>query len=304
MVNKPPIKLMKDANTENPDSTMQFNSIFEYVLIICFALLSLSCDPLPNPPGPPNNPLDPANPDYLTSGIRIDGGPANGAILTSGDSIQFRWSVNMDGMKFRHKLNDGLWSELTDATSVLYVWLADDDYRFCVSGRTKSGVESDTVRRQFSIDAIHDATLSLVPQNIVRNMAENFQLDLRADEIDSVMGISATIDFDTSAVRADSVRVADDTSAALFVRHEGQSIYFNDIDSTNGQIVIDCALAEADADKTDGNGIIATLYFTALNPDTTIITIAPATKVRDGHNQPLDVTQLLSAKIIIRHLDE
>lgn len=277
---------------------MRFNRVIGFLFIISVHIFFfMQCEKLPKSPVP-DNPLDPNNPKYFRPKVTILSGPEENSILPM-DSVTFSWQGDQDSMLFRYKLDDFKWSSYRPDTLVKLYHLDDQLHTFSVQGKVSTGEESFEMTRSFTTDIIKESSLVLYHKNLTIDYFDNFNLELRIDEADSIAAIDTKILFDNSVFFADSVQFFKSDSEAVFLKNGGQLITFSKIDNENGIITLDCAVVEGNSHHIAGSGKIASIFFTHVNGDSSTITISDKSQLRDKFNRTVQFKGIVESKICI-----
>lgn len=257
--------------------------------------LALSCSTPVDPPDF-NNPIDPGYPDFVELSVEITSGPDEGATLLN-HTVSFTWASDTLMQEYRYQLTGRELSPWTDATSATFTFLDEGDYRFDLTGRRDSGDQaSDTAR--FVIDAVAGPALRFFPRQISVGSSGQFEIEVYAEEVDSLKGFKLVIDYNPTILNWVDAQL---DTAGLLGRSGGQIIRFRDIDSFNGTITFDAVLVGGASRSVSGTGPLARLIFRVISNQAsrrdTELSFNALTLLRNEENRTIALTATVPAQV-------
>ena len=263
------------------------------IALIVFCII-MSCSPR-NELKPPTNPYDPDNPDYelpyvtMTSGIEENG-------IININVWTLSWQGNETAYQFSFRLNESDWSSWSTSTMVTYNYLDEGNYQFDIKARTNQTVpvEGDANSFHFSVDAVTGPAIRIFPLYQSMSIGEVGEIEIIAEEVDSLMGAEVHLTFNPSVIQIKSVAY----SPFLYDGKEF-SISFKEIDNDNGTVKMVVVRASGEKSTVSGTGAIAIIEIETISEGTTDIEINSSV-FKDQDNDLIDVTQRVNGIIVVK----
>ncbi|MCF8335528.1 MAG: hypothetical protein K9H65_02890 [Bacteroidales bacterium] len=266
-----------------------------------FLLLSMgSCTETTSEPEL-SNPYDPENPAYEPPHATITESPEDGKVLNT-DSIVIQWEGVNNESQFRYQLENYTsgWSEWQSKTSVTFAHLDEGDYRFKVMEQFVSGDrQEDTTSVSFSVDAVEGPSVLLEKQLLKINTGNHFSVQVKAEEVEDLMGLSFLLTFDPSLLQLENIS---EPTGFLGENADGTSFLTTPVDTANqeGAIEINASRLGGDPQGVSGTGKIAVLNFSATARGHTAITFKPDNcSMRDSTNKDIAIHKTRGSTIVI-----
>jgi len=193
-----------------------------------------------------------------------------GAVLDT-STVTITWSGNDLVVEYAYSLNDD-WSGWSADTSVTLNYLDEGDYTFSVKGRYAPEVEDESPATvNFSVDMVQGPALRVYTLLTEMSVDNTANVDIYAEEVDSLMSATITLSYDTASLEIVSVSQGDmfaGTGESVFIYEDG-----------SGTITIHTMFMGGDSPYVSGTGSLAAIVVKAL--------------VLGSHNLSLDGAQLL-----------
>ena len=248
---------------------------------------------------PPTNPYDPDNPDYELPNASVIGEVDYGEIIDT-PVVTIIWQGNETAYEFsyRHYLDiaETDWSAWTRDTSVILRYLDEGNYQFDIKARTNQTVpvEGDANSFHFSVDAVKGPAVRIFPLYQSMLIGEVGEIEIIAEEVDSLMGAEVHLTFNPSVIQIKSVAY----SPFLYDGKEF-SISFKEIDNDNGTVKMVVVRASGEKSTVSGTGAIAIIEIETISEGTTDIEINSSV-FKDQDNDLIDVTQRVNGIIVVK----
>ena len=255
-----------------------------FVLILCIILVSCeSPERLPNP----FNPYDPGNPDYEPPKAIITGGAFDGDTINI-SSVTFKWKGNEITGDFSYRFNVGNWSVWSQDTSVTYDYLNEESYQFDIRARSNNVSQTigDTTSVTFTVDAVEGSSLMFYPRYKLLSVNSTTTVEIRAEEVEDIMGVEIGISFDLSKVRIESV-----SSGNFMKQNGGELIFFKEIDNIQGKINIVSVIAGGTKPTVSGTGVIATLFIKGISAGSAQLEFTDICIYRDENDDEIEINE-------------
>ena len=143
-------------------------------------------------------------------------------------------------------------------------------------------------------------SLVLSPTIVSISGGSQFTIDLWVVETDSLAGFNAKILFDPDDLQVEDIDFLDTDSESLMLDNGGSLVYFEEIDSTEGHIILDCAVVEGSPRNVIGTGVLSRISFKHQSGTQTEIDIASSTKFRNNNNNPVSLGLLIGSEITVK----
>jgi len=262
---------------------------FHSIVLISICLI-LSCSPR-NELKPPTNPYDPDNPDYELPHASVIGEVDYGEVIDT-SVVTIIWQGNETAYEFsiRYDLEivETDWSVWTRDTSVTLRYLDEGNYQFDVKARTNQTVpvEGDANSFHFSVDAVIGPAIRVFPLYQTLSVGVEGEIELIAEEVDSLMGSEIHVVFDPTIIRVKSVLYSPFLYDGL-----ANGVSFKEIDNINGTIKMVIVRSLGSQPTVSGTGTIAILEIEALSVGTTEIAFTDMCTFRNKDNLPIAIRE-------------
>jgi len=270
----------------------RFNKHIKSLLLILY-LVSIACDSLAPMPDP-TNPYDPNNPHYEPAKAIILDGPADGDTLRV-STATFRWTGNAIAGEYCYQFDHGDWLEWSIDSVVTFTYLNEENYRFRIVARADDQVQTmgDTVSVSFTVNAVRGPALMVYPRYTEISAGEECEIEIRAEEVDSLMGVEVEVIFDPAIIR-----IKDIIYGNFLFKDSNTSISFQEVDNTTGRISAVLVRVNESNPCVSGTGTLAIFKIEALSVGTTDIEINTSV-YKDQNNDLIDVTQRGNGIIVV-----
>ena len=276
--------------------------VFIMLLLISGASLT-ACDTIVAPPDDPvvDNPIDPGSPTFVPPETVITSGPTNGATVDTA-RVVFEWEGNEGAVIFQNRLNQDDWTDWSTDTTRVLEYLDEGLYSFSVrsaysdENSNPAYIDSTEASVTFTVDAVESSSLRLSPRLVEVTQSQTFQLELIAEDVIDLMGVRATLSFNSSALSVEQITVGN------FLASGGGSVISQIItDAEGGIIEINLAVADGNPAGVSGTGTLAVLQFRGLQVGNTTITIQSASSDMRNHlNHIIVINNLVGAVVRVR----
>jgi len=263
------------------------------LLSIITLFLVMGCDEVPDQPEW-INPADPDNPDYQDPLTEIISGPAEGETVNA-HTVSFEFSGNEDIIRFSYKLDDADWSEWSAENEVDFQYLDEGEHTFMLQGSfNDEKVEETPQVRNFTVDAVQGPALMFFPRKVNVGPAENFTVDILAEEVEDMMGLYLEIPADASSLELISSEVLDG-SGDFLLQNGGNVIKL--IEDAGGVIKMEIMITTAEPAGLSGSGAIARLEFRFDGSQDIEYSFSDNNEMRDSDIQQIAINELTSLKV-------
>lgn len=270
----------------------RFHSIV--LIIIC---LILSCSPL-NELKPPTNPYDPDNPDYEPPGISFTCDIEYGDIIDS-MTATITWQGNETAYEYSYRYGLEVittdWSAWTRDTSVTLRYLDEGNYQIDVKARTNQTVpvEGEYLSFGFTVDAVKGPATRCFPIYQVLSVGQESEIEIIAEEVDSLMGAELQIRFNPTIIKVKSVALS-----PFLYGDSANGVSFKEIDNINGAVEMVVVRSSGTEPTVSGTGAIAILEIETLSVGKTDIEISSSV-FKDQNNDEIIVNQRVNGIIVV-----
>ena len=261
-------------------------NILIQALVLILYIIFVSCES-PESLQEPFNPYDPNNPDYEPPKAIITGGALDGdTIYTS--SVTFTWIGNEITGDFSYRFNGGNWSDWIPNTFVTLNYLNEENYKFDIRARADNAEKTigDTTSVLFTVDAVEGSSLMFYPRYKLLSVNSTTTVEIRAEEVEDIMGVEIGISFDISKVSIDSV-----SSGNFMQQNGGELIFFKKIDDIQGKINIVSVIAGGTKPTVSGTGVIATLFIKGISTGTAQLEFIEVCVYRDENDDEIEINE-------------
>jgi len=265
--------------------------------IIFLALVYLGilcqCDSLPDEPTYLY--YDPNNPDYQKPQVTILS-PSNDAVIAS-DAVTFVWESNTAGQSYSYRLDNNSYSPLTTEKSVYFQNLVNGMHYFSVYGRYPTGYTSTSAYCRFLIWNYDGPGLTLYPPEISHYASWVFYVQLIIIDTTPINSVYCKILYNSAVLEATGIDFYEDDQAFL-LQNGGNLVNNVDIDSLQGQIVINSQAMNGTPSDVDGSGRIAEVGFRFFDVGTTRVEISADSYFRNSSGTQIPLTFLQGSTLI------
>jgi len=270
----------------------------KWLIPILLLLLIVACSPQDDLE-PPTNPYDPDNPEYETPGVTFTCDIEYGAVIDS-MSQTIVWQGNETAYEYSYRYGleviETDWSEWSRDTSVTLRHLDEGNYRIDVKARTDQTVpvEGEVQSFAFSVDAVRGPATRCFPMYQELSVGQEGEIEIIAEEVDSLMGTEFQILFNPTVVRVNSVALSP------FLYGDGANgVSFKEIDNDNGTVEMVVVRSSASAPTVSGTGAIAILEIEALSAGTAYIEINKSV-FKNQNNDEINVDQRVNGIVAVK----
>ncbi|MBU1065632.1 hypothetical protein KKC74_12625, partial [bacterium] len=240
------------------------------LIVIC---IMLSCSPR-NELKPPTNPYDPDNPDYELPHASVIGEVDYGEVIDT-SAVTIIWQGNETAYEFSYRYDLDIvetdWSVWTRDTSVTLRYLDEGNYQFDIKARTNQTVpvEGDANSFHFSVDAVKGPAVRCFPIYQSISVGQESEIEIIAEEVDSLMGAEVHLTFNPAIIRVKSVAYS-----PFLYEDLANGVSFKEIDNVNGTVDMVVVRSSGSKPTVSGTGTIAILEIEALSAGTADIEIS------------------------------
>jgi len=240
---------------------------------------------------PPTNPFDPDNPHYEAPSVSIVGEVEYGEVIDT-SAVTIIWQGNETAYEYSYRYDLDIvetdWSPWTRDTSVVLYYLDEGNYQFDIKARTNQTVpvEGDANSFHFAVDAVKGPAMMVFPRYKEVSVGEEFEIEILAEEVDSIMGTEIELTFDPAIIE-----VKDVIYGAFMFDGGDLSITFKEIDNENGKVGIVLVRTSNVNPTVSGTGTLAVLEIEALIVGTTEITFTDMCTFRNKDNLPIAIRE-------------
>lgn len=256
-------------------------------IMLCFMVSCSSQDDLK----PPTNPYDPNNPDYEVPIADVTGTVSDGAVLDT-SAVTLTWRGNSTAYEYSYQLyfsENGYseWSDWTLDTCATLRYLDEGAYMFLLRARTNQTVPvvGDNRVFHFGVDAIKGPALRIFPLYYALTVGKEGEIELMAEEVDSLMGAELHVEFDPAIIRVEDVLYSP------FLYDEELGISFREIDNEVGTVKIVVVRGSGAQPTVSGTGTLAILEVTGLAAGSTEIRLTESCAYRNADNEAIGIRQ-------------
>jgi len=263
---------------------------FYYIIPVVFALLFFACSPVEKMV-PPTNPFDPDNPDYEVPSVSIVGEVEYGEVIdTSAVTIIWRGNETAYEYSYRYDLDivETDWSPWTRDTGVVLYYLDEGNYQFDIKARTNQTVpvEGDANSFHFAVDAVKGPAMMVFSRYKEVSVGEEFEIEILAEEVDSIMGTEIELTFDPAIIE-----VKDVIYGAFMFDGGDLSVTFKEIDNENGKAGVVLVRTSNTSPTVSGTGTLAVLEIKGLTSGITQIEFTDNCTFRDENNNVVEIEE-------------
>jgi len=228
------------------------------------------CDSLPEKPSYLD--YDPNNPEYKKPEVTIVF-PQNDEVIAS-DSVTLIWEGNTSGMTYSYKLDSNPYSTFTTQKSANFRDLPDGMHYFSVYGKYPTGFTSTSDFCRFLIWNYNGPGLIFYPAEISQPATWAFYIQLLVIDTTPINSVYCKIHYNSTELEATTIDFYGDDKGFL-LKNGGYLVNSADIDSTQGQVLLQTQVFDGTPPDVAGSGRIAELRFRHLQGDTVQVEISP-----------------------------
>ena len=269
------------------------------VLAILMAILfvCLACEPLPEEPEYDNPEDKEKNPDYIAPETDIVSGPGEGEELTS-HTVTFEFSGNENVQEYSYRLDDEDWSAWQEVSTVTFEYLDEDDHSFQVMGRYNQDDEDETPAiRNFTVNAIQGPALRFFPRKINTTSGSTFSVEIYAEEVVDMMGVSLEISTSDIPVDIISYQILDQDGDFL-LQNGGNVITLDEQDGTVS-LVLNIAVSNSDPAGLSGSGAIVRMEMELTSSENAEVNFNELSEMQNSEIQDIEINELVPLKIFV-----
>lgn len=248
---------------------------------------------------PPTNPYDPDNPDYELPSASVIGEIELGEIIDS-TAVTIIWRGNKTAYEYCYRYDlDSIeteWSAWTRDTSVTLRYLDEGNYQFEIKARTNQTVpvEGEVSTFHFTVDAVKGPATRCFPMYQELSVGQEGEIEIIAEEVDSLMGAEFQILFNPTVIRINRVALSP------FLYGDGANgVSFKEIDNDNGMIEVVVVRSSGTEPTVSGTGAIAILEIEALSAGITHIEINKSV-FKNQNNDEINVDQRVNGIVGVK----
>lgn len=257
-------------------------TIFQIIPLIFFGSCSIIEGPIEY-----SNPLDPNDPNFEPPGVNFIQGPTEAEIVDT-CVVTFEWDGNYSGMSYSFRIDTEEWSEWSNLHLVEYPLLDEGPHHFEVKSRYFSGVESDDSQVvSFVVDDLKGTALAVFPRYSRISQAEDVEVEIIVHDVTDLAIIKVVLNYNPTRLTVNSVQVYEGTS--FLAANGGTVIPFYSIDTVQGNITIDVAVATGSPNGVSGSGGIARINFTSISSQPSSIDFEISSEFRDADNTTIQI---------------
>ena len=208
-------------------------------------------------------------------------------------SVTFIWEANEDANEFSYSLDNIVWSDWFEATTLTLHYLDEGEHIIWINARFSDLYESDnSLEVTFEVDAIQGPSLRLFPLLRKANIGVMDTVYVFVEEVENVMATELEIAYDPGSLDPDSIRVTGDS---LFTGFGSKAIMIQEHDRAQG--IIHLNLGVADEEGISGSGAVILIEFLPVIPDTFSFDISGEATFRDSNNVNINILKQVSGRV-------
>ena len=255
-----------------------------------FLIALTSCElPVKVPGNEHDNIWDENNPNYKNYGMEIISGPENDTIIDT-NQVTFRWhgtglAQSDENKIYKYRWDEGSWIATKD-TVLTRRWLEEKSYQFEVYAFS----EVDTARkssiqsREFTVDAIPKNSLYVYPRFIKIDRGRSDTIQIRAEDVDPVMGVELDLVHDTSSINILSI-----TEGDFFRQNADDVIFIAETSRDTVQVIV--VRTGKTSPTVSGDGVIAELHIEGKRASSSEISLTGNSKFYDQNGDPAETRE-------------
>lgn len=208
-------------------------------------------------------------------------------------SVTFIWEANEDANEFSYSLDNIVWSDWFEATTLTLHYLDEGEHIIWINARFSDLYESDnSLEVTFEVDAIQGPSLRLFPLLRKANIGVMDTVYVFVEEVENVMATELEIAYDPGSLDPDSIRVTGDS---LFTGFGSKAIMIQEHDRAQGLFHLN--LGVADEEGISGSGAVILIEFLPVIPDTFSFDISGEATFRDSNNVNINILKQVSGRV-------
>ena len=208
-------------------------------------------------------------------------------------SVTFIWEANEDANEFSYSLDNIVWSDWFEATTLTLHYLDEGEHIIWINARFSDLYESDnSLEVTFEVDAIQGPSLRLFPLLRKANIGVMDTVYVFVEDVENVMATELEIAYDPGSLDPDSIRVIGDS---LFTDFGTKAIMIQEHDRAQGLFHLN--LGVADEEGISGSGAVILIEFLPVIPDTFSFDISGEATFRDSNNVNINILKQVSGRV-------
>ena len=208
-------------------------------------------------------------------------------------SVTFIWEANEDANEFSYSLDNIVWSDWFEATTLTLHYLDEGEHIIWINARFSDLYESDnSLEVTFEVDAIQGPSLRLFPLLRKANIGVMDTVYVFVEEVENVMATELEIAYDPGSLDPDSICVIGDS---LFTGFGSKAIMIQEHDREQGLFYLN--LGVADEEGISGSGAVILIEFLPVIPDTFSFDISGEATFRDSNNVNINILKQVSGRV-------
>ena len=238
------------------------------------------------------NPIDPDNPDYIPPIVSFVTGPNPGETIYAENTV-ITFSGNESSMLYRSQLDSSGWSGWISSQSITLDYLDEGDHIFYLQGQYTTGDTSYAISVPFSVDAVSGPAIMFFPRKTIANQGETVQLKIIAEEVYSLAGLEANIEYDPG-----KLTILEVASGEIFTE-TGDPIFFFEDKKEIGLLTLTSAVWGNTEPAFTGTQVIATLDIRVEQVGNLAINFSGNEVFRDQDNIEIQISESVPGLVIV-----
>ena len=238
------------------------------------------------------NPIDPNNPDYIPPIVSFVSGPGPGETIYAENTV-ITFSGNESSMLYRSQLDSSGWSGWISSQSITLDYLDEGDHIFYLQGQYTTGDTSYVISVPFIVDAVSGPSLMFYPRKTVASQGETIQLKLIAEEVYSLAGLEASIEYDPG-----KLTILEVASGEIFTE-TGDPIFFFEDKKEIGVLTLTSAVWGDTEPAFTGTQVIAILDIRVDQVGNLAINFSGNEVFRDQNNIEIQISESVPGLVIV-----
>ena len=230
-----------------------------FPILFLIIIIFISCDAIQEPGL--NNPVDPysENQGYIIPKIDTLIGPDDGVTIKD-HTVSFAWKGSESTLDFCFNLDGNSWSNWSSDTSVTFRFLDEGEHIFQVKGRSSAEEIETPITAVFYVDAIQGPALMMVPRKVILNEQENFEVEIFAEEVENLSGLSFVIPYEKSELQLTEATIYKQEKSIL-TKDGGTVLNIVENDANNQILEVSLGRVSDDQPGINGTGALMRLSF-------------------------------------------
>lgn len=218
-------------------------------------------------------------------------------IEINSSTVTVRWEGSKDVVGVQYKLDDEDWSDVITLSDVTVSDLDEGEHIIIIRAQHKNGsleIKPHTVK--FKVNAVHGPALMFLKRKKIVKQNTVFQYFVKAEEVDSLMGFSGVIIFNSTRLQVNSITTGNVKKYPNLV-WEPYSV----IDNVNGKVRLDLAIFGGSPVKGfSGTDTLFILHCTTLSALGETQVTFDSTKFRNTMNKVITITNVDGKVVVVR----